>query len=89
MCLNRRNQIKCRFRQHRYLELTIFYLATVIEMAGAPLGWNAFCIAAVQAAMAQRRGDMKIYLLIMLIGTLLAAVHFTSTPERRSETLPQ
>jgi hypothetical protein len=33
--------------------------------------------------------DMKIYLLIMLIGTILAAVHFTSTPERQSETLPQ
>jgi hypothetical protein len=31
---------------------------------------------------------MKIYLLMMLIGTLLTAVHFTSTPER-SETLPQ
>ena len=24
---------------------------------------------------------MKIYLLIMLIGTLLAAIHFTSAPE--------
>jgi hypothetical protein len=33
--------------------------------------------------------DMKIYLLIMLIGTLLTAVHFTSTPETHSETLPQ
>ena len=33
--------------------------------------------------------DMKIYLLIVLIGTILAAVHFTSAPERRSETLPQ
>jgi hypothetical protein len=32
---------------------------------------------------------MKIYLLIMLIGTLLAAIHFTSTTEQRSETLPQ
>jgi len=32
---------------------------------------------------------MKIYLLIMLIGTLLAAVHFTSAPDRQSETLPQ
>ena len=31
---------------------------------------------------------MKIYLLILLIGTLLAAVHFTATPER-SETAPQ
>jgi hypothetical protein len=33
--------------------------------------------------------DMKIYLLMMLIGTLLTAVHFTSTPEQRSKTLPQ
>jgi hypothetical protein len=32
---------------------------------------------------------MKIYLLIMLIGTLLAAVRFTSVPEAQSETLPQ
>jgi hypothetical protein len=33
--------------------------------------------------------DMKIYLLIMLIGALLTAVHFTSAPEKRPETLPQ
>jgi hypothetical protein len=33
--------------------------------------------------------DMKIYLLIMLIGALLTAVHFTSTPKRQPETLPQ
>ena len=32
---------------------------------------------------------MKIYLLMMLIGTLLAAIHYTSAPERQSETLPQ
>ncbi len=32
---------------------------------------------------------MKIYLLIMLIGSLLAAIHFTSAPNQRSETLPQ
>ena len=31
---------------------------------------------------------MKIYLLMMLIGTLLTAVHFTSVPEP-SETRPQ
>ena len=31
---------------------------------------------------------MKIYLLVMLIGALLTAIHFTSVPER-SETLPQ
>jgi hypothetical protein len=33
--------------------------------------------------------DMKIYLLILLIGTLLTAVRFTSVPERRTDTLPQ
>jgi hypothetical protein len=33
--------------------------------------------------------DMKIYLLIMLIGALLTAVHFTSAPKRQPETLPQ
>ena len=28
---------------------------------------------------------MKIYLLMMLIGTLLAAIHFTSAPEQQSK----
>ena len=32
---------------------------------------------------------MKIYLLILLIGSLLTAVRFTSAPERQPETLPQ
>jgi hypothetical protein len=32
---------------------------------------------------------MKIYLLMMLIGSLLAAIHFTSTPDQRSDTLPR
>jgi len=32
---------------------------------------------------------MKIYLLMMLIGALLAAIRFTSVPEQRSKTLPQ
>ena len=32
---------------------------------------------------------MKIYLLMALIGILLAATHFTSAPEQRSKTLPQ
>ncbi len=31
---------------------------------------------------------MKIYLLILLIGTLLTAIHFTSRAERQSETAP-
>ena len=33
--------------------------------------------------------NMKIYLLMLLIGALLTAVHFTSAPEKRPETLPQ
>lgn len=32
---------------------------------------------------------MKIYLLIMLIGALLTAIHFTSEPKQQTETLPQ
>jgi hypothetical protein len=34
-------------------------------------------------------GKMKIYLLLVLIGTLLTAIRFTSAPEQPSETLPQ
>jgi hypothetical protein len=33
--------------------------------------------------------DMKIYLLMLLIGTLLTAIHFTSAPKQPSKTLPQ
>jgi hypothetical protein len=33
--------------------------------------------------------NMKIYLLMALIGTLLIAIHFTSAPEQQSKTLPQ
>ena len=32
---------------------------------------------------------MKIYLLMLLIGTLLTLVRFTKVPEQRSKTLPQ
>lgn len=32
---------------------------------------------------------MKIYLLMMLIGTLLLAIHITSAPRDQSNTLPQ
>jgi hypothetical protein len=32
---------------------------------------------------------MKIYLLLLLIGTLLTAIRFTSAPEQHSKTLPQ
>jgi hypothetical protein len=33
--------------------------------------------------------DMKIYLLVLLIGTILTAIRFTSAPEQRSKTLSQ
>jgi hypothetical protein len=46
-----------------------------------------------RALHSRRRGAaekiMKIYLLLLLIGTLLTAIRFTSAPEHRSETLPR
>jgi hypothetical protein len=33
--------------------------------------------------------NMKIYLLMLLIGTILTAIRFTSAPEQRSKTLPK
>jgi hypothetical protein len=67
-----------------YLELTIFYHAGVIPADGTPLAcrslpscWNA------------AEKDMKIYLLMLLIGTILTAIRFTSAPEQRSKTLSQ
>jgi hypothetical protein len=58
--------------------------------------WNAFCISAVlSAAIAQLKScnraaesDMKIYLLVMIIGSLLTAIHFTSAP-KQPDRLPQ
>lgn len=32
---------------------------------------------------------MKIYFLVLMIGALLTAIHFTSVPDQRSERLPQ
>jgi hypothetical protein len=32
--------------------------------------------------------EMKIYLLMVLIGTLLTAIRFTSVPKQQSKTLP-
>jgi hypothetical protein len=71
----------------RYLELTIFYRATV--MAGTGRDWNAPCIDFVAGCNDAAEKDMKIYLLMMLIGALLAATRFTSAPEESSESLPQ
>jgi hypothetical protein len=52
-------------------------------------GWNVICIAVVVGLQWAVEKDMKIYLLMMLIGALLTAVHFTSAPEKRPETMPQ
>jgi len=38
---------------------------------------------------AEKDKDMKIYLLMMLIGALLTAIRFTSAPKQQSKTLPQ
>jgi hypothetical protein len=68
----------------RNLDLTIFYHASV--MAG---DWNAVCIAFVAGCNDAAENDMKIYLLMLLIGALLAATHYTSAREQGSESLPQ
>jgi hypothetical protein len=64
--------------------LTISYPATVIEPLERLLhsGRSVGCNGAAEK-------DMKIYLLMALIGTLLTAIRFTSAPDRQSETLPQ
>jgi hypothetical protein len=54
-----------------------------------PSEWNDLCNATGTVAANAAEEDVKIYLLMLLIGILLAAIHFTSTPERRPETLPQ
>jgi len=51
--------------------------------------WNVTCIATQVNCNEAAEKDMKIYLLILLIGALLTAVHFTSAPEKRQETQPQ
>jgi hypothetical protein len=58
-------------------------------MAGTGRDWNAPCIDFVACCNDAAEKDMKIYLLMMLIGALLAATRFTSAPEESSESLPQ
>jgi hypothetical protein len=50
-----------------------------------------FCIAAVGSLQWGSRGDsdMKIYLLVMLMVTLLTAIRFTSAQDQQSKSLPQ
>jgi hypothetical protein len=53
------------------------------------IGGTSFALRSLSGCNVAAENDMKIYLLIMLIGALLTAVHFTSAPEKRPETLPQ
>jgi hypothetical protein len=71
------------FRHAVTSNLTISYHTPVIEL----LEWLLHCVVLLSRNGAAEQ-EMKIYLLMMLIGTLLTAVHFTSTPEQRSKTLP-
>jgi hypothetical protein len=71
------------FRHAVTPKLTISYHADVIPQLG-----TCFAKQLLTSCNGAAEKDMKIYLLMMLIGTLLTAVHFTSTPER-SKTLPQ
>jgi hypothetical protein len=71
----------------RNLDLTIFYHTTVIARNYSE--WNAPCIGFVAGCDNAAEKDMKIYLLMLLIGALLAATHFTSAREEGSKSLPQ
>jgi hypothetical protein len=51
--------------------------------------WNGICIALLQGCDNAAGTIMKIYLLVLLIGALLAAIHFTSAPEQPSQSLQQ
>jgi hypothetical protein len=73
------------FRHAVTSNLTISYHPPVIE----PVERLLLCPRSFES---RRNGaaekEMKIYLLMLLIGTLLTAVHFTSTPEQGPKTLP-
>jgi hypothetical protein len=54
-----------------------------------PISGTSFALQSLSGCNEAAEKAMKIYLLMMLIGALLTAVHFTSGPEKRRETLPQ
>jgi hypothetical protein len=72
------------FRHLITSKLTKFYHPAAIQSNGTRIAlWSSLgCNAAAGK-------NMKIYLLMALIGTLLTAIHFTSAPEQQSKTLPQ
>jgi len=65
-------------------KLTNFYHATGIQWSG-----TALALRSLSGCNGAAEKDMKIYLLMMIIGTLLTAIHFTSAPKQGSKTLPQ
>jgi hypothetical protein len=65
---------------YHYLKLTISYHAAVIAVMERLL--HCRCSLGCNGA---AEPEMKIYLLMTIIGTLLTAVHFTSAPEQRSK----
>jgi hypothetical protein len=71
------------FRHPVTSKLTIFYHAAVIELIGM-----CFALRPLSGCNGAAEKDMKIYLLMLLIGALLTAIHFTSAPEQ-SKTRPQ
>jgi hypothetical protein len=66
------------------LKLTIFYHTAVIASGG-----TSFALQHLVGCNGAAGKDMKIYLLMAIIGTLLTAIHFTSAPKQGSKTLPQ
>jgi hypothetical protein len=54
-----------------------------------PVSGTSFALQSLSGCSEAAEKAMKIYLLMLLIGALLTAVHFTSAPEKRPETLPQ
>jgi hypothetical protein len=76
-------------------KLTICYPSTAIKRAGKRLERvlhrrsSYGCNDAASGRDEAPENDMKIYLLMLLIGTLLTAIHFTSAPKQPSKTLPQ
>jgi hypothetical protein len=50
---------------------------------------NATCMPFVAKLRRAAEKVMKIYLLMLLIGTILTAIRFTSAPKQQSKTLPQ
>jgi len=68
----------------QWLERVFAYHATVIAWTG-----TGFAFWRLSGCNGAAEKDMKIYLLILLIGALLTAIHFTSVQDQQSETLPQ